>query len=63
MNQLRGRTLLVGVTILALLPAASTLAAAQKSAKTEANQYTNVPFAGQSVAVSANRQIACSNTG
>lgn len=50
MNQL-SRTLLLGVTVLALLLAATTMAAAQNSAKTEADQYTNVPFAGQSVAV------------
>jgi hypothetical protein len=51
MNQLRGRTLLLGVTVLALVLAASTLAAAQKSTKTEVDHYTNIPFAGQTVAV------------
>jgi hypothetical protein len=51
MNQLRGRTLLLRVTVLALVLAASTLAAAQKSANTEVDHYTNIPFAGQTVAV------------
>src|ERR1041385_724634 len=51
MNQLRGKTLLLGVTILMLMLAASSVAVAQESAKTEADHYTNVPFAGQSVAV------------
>jgi hypothetical protein len=51
MNHLRGRTLLLGVMVFALLLTASTLAAAQKSAKTKSDHYTNVPFAGQTVAV------------
>ena len=51
MNQLRGRTLLLAVTAFALLLAASTLAAGQKSAKPQPERYTNVPFAGQTVAV------------
>jgi len=51
MNQLRVGTLLLEVIALAVLLAASTLAAAQKSANTEREQYMNVPFAGQSVAV------------
>lgn len=51
MNQLRVRALLLGVMACALLPSASTLVAAQQSGKTEPEHYTNVPFAGQSVAV------------
>jgi hypothetical protein len=56
MNQLRSRTtalLLPAMTVLVLGLWPSTLAAAQKSApsKDEADRYTYVPFAGQSVAI------------
>jgi hypothetical protein len=53
MNQLRSRTLLLGVTAFALVLGTGKLAVAQKSAssKTAADGYTYVPFAGQSVAI------------
>ena len=57
MNQLASKTLLSGLTAFALVFGTSTLAAAQKAAPSktasdsEADQYTSVPFAGQSVAI------------
>ena len=49
MNQIRSRTLLVGLTVFALFLATCSLSIAQEATKT--TQYTNVPFAGQTVAV------------
>jgi hypothetical protein len=53
MNQLASRILLLGLAAFTLVLGGSTLAVAQKSrpSKTEADGYTYVPFAGQSVAV------------
>src|SRR4051812_47169692 len=53
MNQLASKALLSALIAFALLLATSTLAAAQKSASSDssADQYTSVPFAGQSVAI------------
>jgi hypothetical protein len=53
MNHLRSRTPLLGVTILVLVFVTGTLAVGQEPApsKTEAERYTHVPFAGQSVAI------------
>ena len=51
MNPLKGRIFFLGVTVSALLVSASTLAAAQNSEKAKPDHYTNVPFAGQTVAV------------
>ena len=51
MHHLKGRTLLLGVTVFAFLLAVGTLAAAQKPGNKNSEHYTNVPFAGQTVAV------------
>lgn len=53
MNQLASRTLLLGVAACILVLGSSKWAVAQKSgsSKTEADGYTYVPFAGQSVAI------------
>jgi hypothetical protein len=53
MNHLVSRILLLGATAFALVFVSGTLAVAQESAssKTEADRYTHVPFAGQSVAI------------
>jgi NADH dehydrogenase FAD-containing subunit len=53
MNQLASKTLLSALAAFALLLGTSTFAAAQKSAssKNEAERYTYVPFAGQTVAI------------
>ena len=53
MNQLASRILLLGVAACILVLGSSKWAVAQKSgsSKTEADSYTYVPFAGQSVAI------------